>query len=122
MEQFYRCSYCKDFTGTAEEVTEHEETCKCKPSCRTQNKKNKRYKIKTCEDLQKITQKLNDKVSGHEPGTLYEMAVLDLCMYRLDEYVEQAKADNSLLSDKTFQKKFEFVFSIAMNYLGEEEL
>ena len=31
MEQLYRCSYCKEFTGSAEEVTEHEDRCRCNP-------------------------------------------------------------------------------------------
>lgn len=31
MEQLYRCSHCKEFTGSAEEVTEHEDRCRCNP-------------------------------------------------------------------------------------------
>ena len=31
MEQLYRCSYCKGFTGSAEEVTEHEDRCRSNP-------------------------------------------------------------------------------------------
>ena len=27
MEQLYRCSFCKEFIGSAEEVKEHEKTC-----------------------------------------------------------------------------------------------
>lgn len=31
MEQLYRCSHCKEFTGSGEEVTEHEDICRCNP-------------------------------------------------------------------------------------------
>ena len=31
MEQLYRCSHCKVFSGSAEEVTEHEDKCRCNP-------------------------------------------------------------------------------------------
>lgn len=81
-----------------------------------------KVKIKTCADLRRITQKLKDKAKGYEPDTVYAMAVLDLSIGRLDEYVEQVEVDNSLLSDESFQKKFDFVFNVAMNYLGVKEL
>lgn len=79
-------------------------------------------KIKTSTDLRRIIQKLKDKAKGYEPDTVYAMAILDLSIGRLDEYVEQAEADNLLLSDESFQKKFDFVFNVAMNYLGVKEL
>ena len=31
MEQLYRCEHCKNFTGSAEEVSEHEESCLSNP-------------------------------------------------------------------------------------------
>lgn len=35
MEQLYRCSYCKKFIGTKEEVTGHEKFCDFNPKLKT---------------------------------------------------------------------------------------
>ena len=49
MEQLYRCSHCKEFSGSAEEVTEHEDKCRCNPkykncfSCKFLTRQNGQY-------------------------------------------------------------------------------
>lgn len=35
MEQLYRCSFCKKFIGSKEEVTKHEENCLYNPALKT---------------------------------------------------------------------------------------